>query len=433
MPEQIENINLRSEEVKEILTRVPHWMIRYGNILFLILILLILFLSWLIKYPDIIVAEAIITTEIPPQKVYAKANRNIDSIFIDQAAEVASNQTLAVLDNSAIYEDVQLLKRTLDTLKFSKNQFYFPLKQMPILLLGNIEVSYATFENDYLNYALNRDLKPYENDKTAAQLTQRELKGQLTNLTDQIAFKKSELQYEKKKLERNQSLFQKGVISAQEIEQSEMEFLSNQRDLQNLTSSLYQIKQSLAENQKTSRGIFISQTSDDRTLFRKLIQSYNQLRKNIRDWEFEYVLKSEIQGQAYFFNHWSKNQNVQQGEMMFTIIPFKESSYLAKLKTPVKNSGKIQIGQKVLIRLQNYPDTEFGILQGEVSSISKVPLKENEINTYLVNVSLPDSLITSYNKKIGFKGEMLGSAEIITNDVRLINRFFYQLKEVVSR
>lgn len=433
MPEQIENINLRSEEVKEILTRVPHWMIRYGNILFLILILLILFLSWLIKYPDIIVAEAIVTTEIPPQKVYAKANRNIDSIFIEQAAEVASNQTLAVLDNSAIYEDVQLLKRTLDTLKFTKSPFYFPLKQMPILLLGNIEVSYATFENDYLNYALNRDLKPYENDKTAAQLSQRELKGQLTNLTDQIAFKKSELQYEKKKLERNQSLFQKGVISAQEIEQSEMEFLSNQRDLQNLTSSLYQIKQSLAENQKTSRGIFINQTSDDRTLFRKLIQSYNQLRKNIRDWEFEYVLKSEIQGQAYFFNHWSKNQNVQQGEMMFTIIPFKESSYLAKLKTPVKNSGKIQIGQKVLIRLQNYPDTEFGILQGEVSSISKVPLKENEINTYLVNVSLPDSLITSYNKKIEFKGEMLGSAEIITNDVRLINRFFYQLKEVVSR
>jgi len=433
MPEKLENINLRSEEVKEILTRVPHWMLRYGNILFLLLIFLILFLSWLIKYPDIITAEAVITTEIPPQKVYAKANRNIDSIFVHQGQEVFQNQTLAVLDNSAIYEDVILLKNTLDTLKFTNEDFYFPINKIPILLLGNIESSYAAFENDYLTYALNRDLQPYENDETAANLTQQELRRRLDNLTNQIAFKKSELEYEEKKLERNQNLFQKGVISTQEVEQSEMEYLSNQRDLQNLTSSLYQIKQSLAENQKTTRGIFINKTSDDRILLRKLIQSYNQLRKNIKDWEFEYVLKSEIQGRAYFFNHWSKNQSVEQGEMMFTIIPSKESSYIAKLKTPVQNSGKIQVEQKVLVKLQNYPDTEFGTLQGQVENISKVPFRENEINSYLVNVSLPDSLITSYNKRIEFKGEMLGSGEIITKDVRLINRFFYQLKELVER
>lgn len=433
MPEEFENINLRSEDVKEILTRVPHWMIRYGNVLFLVLILLILFLSWLIKYPDIITSEAVITTKIPPQKIYAKANRNIDSIFVRQAQRVVPGQTLAVLDNSAIYKDVVLLKNTLDTLQFTDEGCYFPVDQIPILLLGNIEASYAAFENDYLTYAINRDLQPYENDRTAAHLTQQELEGRLDNLDNQITFKKSELQYEKKKLERNQNLFQKGVISAQEVEQFEMEYLSNQRDLQNLTSSLYQIKQSLAENQKTSRGIFISKTSDDRTLLRKLVQSYNQLRKNIRDWEFEYVLKSEIQGQAYFFNHWSKNQSVEQGEMMFTIIPSKESSYIAKLKTPAQNSGKIQIGQKVLVKLQNYPDAEFGTLQGHVESISKVPFKENEINSYSVNVSLPDKLITSYNKKIEFKGEMLGSAEIITKDVRLISRFFYQLKDVLSR
>jgi len=433
MPEKFENINLRSEEVKEILTRVPHWMIRYGNVLFLLLILLILFLSWLIKYPDIITAEAVVTTEIPPQKVYAKANRNMDSIFVYQGQDVFENQTLAVLDNSAIYEDVILLKATLDTLRFTDEDFYFPINKMPILLLGNIESSYAAFENDYLTYALHRDLQPYENDKTAAYLTQQELERRLDNLTNQIAFKNSELQYEKKKLERNQSLFQKGVISSQEVEQSEMEYLSNQRDLQNLTSSLYQIKQSLAENQKTTRGIFINKTSDDRILLRKLIQSYNQLRKNIKDWEFEYVLKSEIQGRAYFFNHWIKNQSVEQGEMMFTVIPSKESSYIAKLKTPVQNSGKIQVDQKVLVKLQNYPDTEFGTLQGSVESISKVPFRENEINAYLVNVSLPDSLITSYNKRIEFKGEMLGSGEIITKDVRLINRFFYQLKELVER
>ena len=72
MPDQLDDIQLRSEEVQEILTKVPHWMIRWGNALILFLTLLMLFLSWLIKYPDVIPAEAIVTTEIPPQKEYAK-------------------------------------------------------------------------------------------------------------------------------------------------------------------------------------------------------------------------------------------------------------------------------------------------------------------------------------------------------------------------
>ena len=57
MPNKLEDIELRSEEVQEILAKVPHWMLRWGNVLFLSLILMLLFLSWLIKYPDIMVLK----------------------------------------------------------------------------------------------------------------------------------------------------------------------------------------------------------------------------------------------------------------------------------------------------------------------------------------------------------------------------------------
>ena len=52
---------------------------------------------------------------------------------------------------------------------------------------------------------------------------------------------------------------------------------------------------------------------------------------------------------------------------------------------------------------------------------------------YLIDVSLPELLVTSYNKEIEFKQEMRGVAEIITEDLRLIERFFYQFKELVER
>lgn len=116
--------------------------------------------------------------------------------------------------------------------------------------------------------------------------------------------------------------------------------------------------------------------------------------------------------------------------MVFTIIPSENSSFIAKLKTPAQNSGKIKQGQKVHIKLENFPDTEFGVLRGTVKKISLIP---NQDGLYLIDVTLPEKLITTYKKEIDFKQEMTGVAEIITEDLRLIERFFYQFKEVLKR
>ena len=98
MPENIEDIELRSEEVQEILTKVPNWMIRSGNTLFLVLILMLLLLSWFVKYPDILLSEAIITTKIPPEKKYARTTGKLDSIFVKDASIVRKDQSLATIE-----------------------------------------------------------------------------------------------------------------------------------------------------------------------------------------------------------------------------------------------------------------------------------------------------------------------------------------------
>ena len=81
------------------------------------------------------------------------------------------------------------------------------------------------------------------------------------------------------------------------------------------------------------------------------------------------------------------------------------------------------------IKLENYSETEFGMLKGKVSHISLTPDIEG---SYYIDVSLPQRLITSYKKEIVFKQEMSGTAEIITEDLRLIERFFYQFKSLMD-
>ena len=229
MPETLDDIQLRSEEVQEILTRVPHWMIRWGNLLLLILVLLLLFLSWLIKYPDVIPAEAIITTRIPPQKEYAKVTEKIESILVKDNQIVPKDTPLAILQNTANYKDVFLLKSIVDTITIDNSSFYFPVDDLPVLFLGDIETSFALFENSYSEYLLNKELRPFSNEAIANEVSLSELYRRLENLKVQKRLNKSELDFNKRDLQRQKELFEKGVISAQEYESKELAYLQAKR------------------------------------------------------------------------------------------------------------------------------------------------------------------------------------------------------------
>ncbi|GAA3779270.1 HlyD family efflux transporter periplasmic adaptor subunit [Corallibacter vietnamensis] len=430
MPEKLEDIELRSEEVQEILTQVPHWMIRWGNVLFLVLILMLLLISWFVKYPDIIVSEATVTTLVPPQKEYAKITGKFDAILVEENELVYTKQPLAIIENTANYQDVFKLKSIIDTIKVNTRNFSFPIDSVPMLFLGDIESQYALFENSYIQYQLNKQLQPFTNEAIANSYSVSELNNRLRSLQSQKEINRTELEFKEKDLERNKSLFEKGIISAQDFESKQLEYAQAERNFKNFESSISQIREAISNAHKTSKGTEINQVKEEMTLLKNVIQSFNQLKKAIKDWEYLYVLQSEIQGKVSFLNYWSINQTVNQGDLVFTVIPSDNESYVAKLKTPVQNSGKIKVGQQVNIKLENYPDTEFGVLNGTVKNISLIADSEG---FYYIDVELPQKLITSYNKEIDFKQEMRGSAEIITEDLRLIERFFYQLKNVFKR
>jgi HlyD family secretion protein len=57
-----------------------------------------------------------------------------------------------------------------------------------------------------------------------------------------------------------------------------------------------------------------------------------------------------------------------------------------------------------------------------------MPNNEN----YVVEVQLPQDMKTNYNIPLKFSQEMKGSAEIITEDLRLIQRFFNPIKSLLK-
>ncbi len=427
MSKKLEEIELRSEQVQDILSYVPHWMIRYGNLLFLVLIVLFLSLSFFIKYPDVISAQTLVTTKIPPQKEYAKISSRIEAILVEDNALVTPNTPLAILENTANYKDVFLLKKIIDTIKPNTKSFYFPLDELPILFLGPIDNDFAIFENNYTQYILNKELQPYSNEALANKTTLSELRRRLQTSKAQLENNRYELSLKKNKLESNRILYEKGVIAKLEYEDRQIEYAQAQRNFKNFETSISQIRESISNAKTTSKGNKINNTREEIKLLKSVLQSFNQLKNALKNWENSHVLTSKLNGKVSFMNIKNINETVNIGDLVFTIIPNRNLEYVAKLKTPIQNSGKLKIGQKVNISIENYPETEFGFLNGSINHISAIP--DNE-GFYLVDVELPSYLITSYKKEIKFKQEMRGSAEIITEDLRLAERFFSQIKDI---
>jgi multidrug resistance efflux pump len=424
------DFQLRSEEVQEILTQMPHWMIRWGNIVILMVLCLVFAMSWFIEYPDIVKTSIIITTNVPPEKLVAKTSGRIEALLVEDKSIVNENTPLAIIENAADYKALLSLSSAVNNQNIKEIDFKNILDKFKTANLGDVQQSFSLFEKDFIANKLNVDLKPFAVEEILQSSENIQIKTRLTILNQQKEINENELLLQKNEVNRYQTLFNKDVVSAQDLEIKKLSYLQAEKNYKSLLSNISQLKSALIDNSRNTKNTQINGTKEEVNLERNKLESFYQLKKAIKDWELNYVLRSSIKGKVSFLQLWAENQTVNAGDNVFTIIPAMEKGFIGKVKAAAMNSGKIKIGQKVNIRLTNFPDREFGILNGRVKNISLTPDKEGNL---LIDVDLPNGLATSYNKQIVFQQEMAGSSEIVTEDLRLTERLLYQFRDIFRR
>ena len=88
----------------------------------------------------------------------------------------------------------------------------------------------------------------------------------------------------------------------------------------------------------------------------------------------------------------------------------------------------------VNVKFDNYPYMEFGMVRVQIKNISLVPVTvENNKKAYMLEVEFPNALVTNYGKTLTFSQEMTGSAEIITEDLRLLDKFLNPIRAVIKK
>ncbi len=429
---QTNNIEIRSEEVQEILGHIPNWVIRWG-ITVIFLTLLILFVgSAFFKYPDVINSQIVVTTENPPAFVVARSNGKIETIFVEDKQKINKNSILAIIENTADYKDVIKLSLILDSIQlFSGNNndtsyFYFLNNNF---VLGELQTNYSQFVKIYSDY-INFIKLDYHYKKTIA------INGQIAviqeyinNVAEQKNILANELSIAKKQLERDSLLLSSGAISSADFEKTQSMFLQKKYSLQTSKASLSNIKIQISQLQQSILDLQLARINETNNHKNELKKTYDILKSSIKTWEHNYILRTPIDGEITFTKIWSENQNVSSGEIVFSIVPESQSKKIGRLQLPIAGAGKVEVNQKVNIKFDNYPFMEYGMVQGNIKSISLVPSE----NFYLVQVNLPDTLISNYGKKLQFSQEMSGTAEIITEDISLLSRLFSPIKYIKEK
>lgn len=426
-------IELKTEDVNELLTSIPNWIIRWGVTMIFSIMVAALALSYFIKYPDTLTAKATITTINPPVTIVSKTNGKIIKLKVKNNQSVKRDDVLLVIESTANYKSILTIDSILK--KFNKDDSlnYNKLNTLSLLGkdgegLGDITPTFIAFLKSYNDYKLQKELNPQirEIEIIDKELTEYQtLQGKYQN---QENLYKEEFSLVEKDFNRFTTLFSSQSISAKEYEDKKREFLSAKRNYESIKITNINNKLAINNLEKNKLQLQIQAYQEIERFEKALSQSVQSLQSEIETWEQTYLLKAPIEGKVSLFNYWAINQNIKQGDEVLSIVPSVKQEIIAKLLLPAQNSSKLKIGQIVNVKLDNYQFQEFGMLKGRVKNVSLVPQKE----TYAIEVSLPNNLITSYNKQLVYKEEMHGTADIITEELSVFDRVFYQFRKILK-
>jgi multidrug efflux pump subunit AcrA (membrane-fusion protein) len=422
-------LEVRSEDISEILGTPPGWLVRWGTTVVLMAFGLLLLAGWVIRYPDVITARVEFTTAQPPVVVVARAEGHIEQFLVSENDTVAVGTPLVVLQNAADYNDVQLLENkvfqwerlsTADSLLIMA-----PINK--IMRLGELGNDYAAFVQQLEQYAFGRKNRRSATTSNISGVQQQIgiQENAIKSMQENQRKAATELAEAKQVYVKQKEYFDQKVITQNELAPHLERLQSAERSYNGYREQITGRQSEISGLQRSIGVVRFDQSLDANSSEGKLKAALSALRTSLDRWKLNYLLTAPISGIVSLNKFYTERQYVKLGEEVMIVAPPTSTQFVGRSRLPIAGSGKVKPYQRVVIRLDNYPYYEFGTLQGKVLSKSSVP----KDNAYIVTIAL-DSIggsTTSFNKSIEFQQQLMGDADIITEDKRFLQRIVDQL------
>jgi multidrug resistance efflux pump len=417
-----QSIELYSPEAEDIISSMPNVYVRWGLTMLFSVVVVFIGLSWLIKYPDIVTADIIISTQPAPVNLVATNSGKL-ILYKKNNADVKKGDLIASLQCNVEYGELSNLENSLGNVSLSREGLLMVLRGNKSLgVLQPYLNSFITALQEVVSFH-EHDLFRKQSEQIKKQISS--FKALNLNLTNQLALHIREVQISHQQYQTDSLLFSQQVLSSMDHKKSESIYLNEQRSLLNTQTLLLNNELQIEALEKNLIEIETQYDAKQSELDLSYYNNLNELKAQIQNWRENYLFISPIAGKVSYLGFLEDDTFIESGKSVFVILPNSEK-IIAKAELPLNGAGKVNIGQRANLHLDNYPYEQFGMLQGEVLSISQIPNKEN----YQVLISLPNGMNSTHNKSLPFKPEMKGKTDIITSDLRLLERILFQFRIV---
>ena len=421
------NIKLLSTEVQEIISQRPNWVVRNGMMLFFLIIGSLFATAFFIRYPDVILANAKLTSVNAPKEVKALASGRLIKLLGKEEEYVRENTILGFIESRASHNEVISLSQLTDTLQqvAKINPEGLPrFITMTYNNLGEIQTSYQVFMqalNSFRQYLFSGF---YLKKKSMLLGDLSYLQRLHANLEEQKKMQQEDLSLAGQTFDANKSLSEDKVISAFDYRTEKSKYIAKAMTIPQINSSLINNESSRHEKEKEIAQLQ-NEIAQQKGIF---LQALNTLKAQLDDWKSKYLLMAPIAGKVSFTDFLQENTQITQGQTICFINP-ENTSYYATILIPQANFGKIKKGEHVLLKLPAYPYREFGTLHGKLDFISSIPTDSG----FAAKVILPNGLQTDYKKQLQYREGLAAQAEIITEEQTLSDRIFRELRAILKR
>lgn len=419
---------LRSEEVQELLTRPPKWLLRWGVTVVFAVLALIFVGAWVVHYPDLVRASFKLTSANAPRAVLTRTDGKLVRLFAREGQIVKTGTVLAYLESTARHDQVLRLSRELAkawTVASRGNlEGLERLNLSRYSQLGELQTAYQTFEQAQIQLRAYLANGFYSKKKIMLRQEIADLQALADNLREQHKIQAQDMKLAQEDYAIQQQLARDKVIAPLELKREESKNIARRLPYQQTASAL--ISNLTAQRAKQKEILELDrQVAEERDTF---LQALNTLQSAADTWKTKYVLTAPVSGRVFFTGTLQENQPVAISQELFYVAP-PSTDYFGELRVPQQNAGKVQVGQDVLVKFAGFPYQEFGAVRGRITAIADIPLKDS---VFLAKVALPTGLKTTYGKSLAYKTGMAASADIVTEDSRLLEKLFYQLRKVAG-
>ncbi|MGZ3750690.1 MAG: HlyD family secretion protein [Flavisolibacter sp.] len=431
MPDIIANnapVIRHTDDMQDIITTVPSWLLRWGITVFFCILVLIIALSALIRYPDIVKATLKIDSPNSPKPVVSKVPGKLTKLLVTENSAVTEGQPLAYLESTANHVKVLNLLSNLKELqtqvleKKPINNILF--NQADNVQFGELQSAYQVFYQEYISYSASTNNGFDLRKRVYLQKDLVDISKQEQQLNAQKVIQQKDFSLAGDEYEMHKKLAQQRVETMAELRQEESKYLAKKSPLIQTESALITSNNNYSAKQKEILELD-NQIVEERS---KFLQALNSLISQAEDWKSKYVLTASQSGKLSYAGMVQENQVLAPNQEVFYINPGNEK-FFGEMAIPQDNMGKVKDGQEVLIKLKSYPFEEYGMLVGRIKYIADVPYRDS---IFISKVDFKIRSLSDMKRPIHLKQGMMADAEIVTENATILQRIMRNVVKLVN-